>query len=70
MDNIYWSTEEALSTCADSMGDYLENVNMLDIKLVDGSYAEGVNAKGERFEIHVGGNGNFNDHMASFVLIN
>jgi hypothetical protein len=70
MDNIYWSTEESLPDNTCTMAHYLENVNMLDIILVDGSYAEGSNCQGEKYEIHVCGNGNFNDHMATFKLIN
>jgi hypothetical protein len=70
MESIYWETEEAHSNNSVTMGDYLESINMLDIHLVDGTYAEGSNAKGERYEIHASGNGDFNNHRIDFVLIN
>jgi hypothetical protein len=70
MDNIYWTTEDPHFCNNETMIDYLNNVNLLDITLVDGTYAEGVNTEGERFEIHVGGDGDSYHHKASFKKIN
>ena len=69
MDNIYWQTEESHATNNDTMCDYLENINMLDIKTVDGTYAEGRNAAGELYEIHASGNGDSFNHKIEFKLI-
>ena len=69
MDTVYWKTEEQHSDNSITMLDYLENINMLDIHMVDGTYAEGSNAKGDRYEIHASGDGDFNNHKIEFVLI-
>jgi hypothetical protein len=69
MDTIYWSTEEPLNTNDDTMQDYLENINMLDILLVQGTYAEGINAKGEKYEIHASGDGDFCNHKIEYKRI-
>lgn len=69
MEAIYWNTEEAHPDNNATMCDYLDNVNMLDITFVDGAYAEGTNCKGEKYEIHVSGNGDCFNHKAEFKLI-
>ena len=69
MESIYWSTEEQLSENSLVMNDYLESINMLDITVVDGTYAEGVNCKGEKFGIHASGNGDFFNHKIEFELL-
>ena len=69
MDTLYWTTDEELADNSCVMSDYLENANMLDITLIDGTYAEGVNAKGDRYEIHASGNGDFFNHKIEFKLI-
>ena len=69
MDTIYWETEEELNDNSFVMTDYLENINMLDIVFLDGTYAEGVNCNGEKFEIHASGNGDFFNHKIEFVKI-
>ena len=66
METIYWTTDEPLNDNSFVMTDYLENINMLNITLVDGTYAEGVNAQGQKFEIHASGNGDFNNHKIEF----
>ena len=66
MENIYWTTEEPHADNNTTMCDYLETINMLDITMVDGTYAEGVNAKGERFGIHASGDGDFFNHKIEF----
>jgi|TARA_Y100000310_G_scaffold294507_1_gene325023 hypothetical protein len=70
METIYWETEEELNENSFVMADYLENINMLDIVFLDGTYAEGVNCNGEKFEIHASGNGDFFNHKIEFVKIN
>ncbi len=70
MDNIYWETEDSHHDNSETMQDYIETINMLDIAFVDGTYAEGTNAQGQRFEIHASGNGDFNHHKITFTLIN
>jgi hypothetical protein len=70
MDSIRWKTDEPLQTNSETMSDYLNSWNMLDITFIDGSYAEGVNCKGEKYEIHAGGDGDFFNHVVSFKLIN
>jgi len=69
MEAIYWETEEELNDNSFVMTDYLENINMLDIVFLDGTYAEGVNCNGEKFEIHASGNGDFFNHKIEFVKI-
>ena len=69
MDNIYWHTEEPHHDNLETMQDYLSVLNMLDIDLVDGTYAEGTNAQGQRFEIHASGDGDFNNHKIEFKEI-
>ena len=70
MEPIYWKTEEPHYNNEATMQDYLENGNMLDITLVDGTYAEGVNCDGEKYEIHAGGNGDSFNHVITFKRIN
>lgn len=69
MEDITWSTEEPLNSNSDVMQDYLENINMLDITYIDGTYAEGMNCKGEKYEIHAGGDGDFFNHKIEFKRI-
>ena len=66
MNAIYWTTDEPLDNNTLVMTDYLENINMLDITLVDGTYAEGVDIQGQEFEIHASGDGDFNSHKIEF----
>jgi len=70
MKPIYWETEESHADNVETMCDFLENINMLDIDFVGGTYAEGVNAQGQRFGIHASGDGDFNHHKIEFVLLN
>lgn len=69
MNPINWNTPEPHADNSETMQDYLENINMLDITHVDDSYAEGVNCKGEKFGIHAGGNGDSYSHLVTFELI-
>ncbi len=70
METIYWETDEPHHDNNETMQDYIETINMLDIDFVDGTYAEGVNAQGQRFEIHASGDGDFTHHKVEFNLIN
>jgi len=69
MEPVYWETDEPHANNTETMCDYLEYINMLDIHLVDGTYAEGSNAQGQRFGIHASGNGDFTHHKIEYVLI-
>lgn len=69
MDDIYWHTDEPHSDNSETMSYYLEHMNMLDIVYVHGTYAEGVNAMGEKYEIHASGDGDFNNHKITFKEI-
>ena len=69
METIYWSTDEPLNDNTFVMSDYLECINMLDITMVDGTYAEGVNSKGEKYAIHASGDGDFFNHKIEFELL-
>ena len=70
MDNYCWTTEQPHGNNTITMCDFIENHNSwFDIEFIDGSYAEGVDTSGLRWEIHAGGNGNFNDHFVRFRLI-
>ena len=69
MDTIHWATEESHADNNETMCDYLESINMLDITVVDGTYAEGRNASGELYEIHASGDGDSFNHKVEFKLI-
>ena len=70
MEDITWSTDEYHHNNSITMSDYIDNFNMLDIDFVDGTYAEGSNASGDRYEIHASGDGDSFNHRISFVKIN
>jgi hypothetical protein len=69
METVYWCTEEPLDTTSDTMQDYLENINMLDITYVSGSYAEGSNNLGIGYEMYASGDGDFCNHKVEFKMI-
>ena len=69
LEPTYWRTEEPHADNNETMGDYLENHNMLDVDIVDGTYAEGVNCYGERFAIHASGNGDAFNHKVEYELL-
>ena len=66
METYYWTTDEPHFNNEETMSDYLETVNMLDIVFIDGTYAEGKNAKGEKFALHASGNGDSFNHKIEF----
>ena len=69
MKTYYWKTEEYHADNNATMQDYLDNVNMLDITMVDGTYAEGVNSKGDKYALHASGDGDSYNHKIEFELI-
>tara|TARA_R110000737_G_C14408139_1_gene455478 strand:- start:108 stop:353 length:246 start_codon:yes stop_codon:yes gene_type:complete len=73
--NYYWNTEEPHSDNNETMSEYLELQESftyeqhLTIIHVDGTYAEGLDCKGNKWALHAGGNGDFNNHQIKFVLL-
>ena len=67
IETITWKTEEPHADNLETMCDYMENINMLDITFIDGTYAEGVNCSGDKFGIHASGDGDFFNHKIEFV---
>lgn len=66
METIYFTTEEALCDNINTMLHFLEHINTLDITFLDGTYAEGVNCRGEKYAIHASGNGDYCNHKIEF----
>lgn len=66
METYYWTTEEPHPNNSHTMCEYLDIFNMLDITMADGSYAEGVNAQGQKFGLRASGNGDFYNHKIEF----
>ncbi len=51
MENYYWQTDETHANNSTTMCDWLDNHNTeLEITLVDGTYAEGVDKEGFKWE--------------------
>ncbi len=69
METIYWTTEEPHVDNMETMEYYLDEINMLDIIMVDGTYAEGVNLEGVKYAIHASGNGDSFNHKIEFEEI-
>ena len=70
METIYWRTEEPLNENSFVMSYFIDNINTeLDIYLVDGTYAEGVDTEGNEYAIHASGDGDFNNHKIEFELL-
>jgi len=68
MENYYWRTEEPHANNQTTMCDWIDNHNTsLEITFVDGTYAEGVDESGIKWEIHAKGDGDFNNHCVAFV---
>ena len=67
---VRWKTDKQHADNSETMQDYLHNENMLDIDIVDGSYAEGINAAGTRFAIRAGGDGDSYNHIVTFEILN
>lgn len=76
METYYWTTEEYHADNNVTMSEYLEMQEeftyeqQLTIDYVDGTYAEGVDCKGNRWGIHASGNGDSFNHKIEFELLN
>ena len=69
METYYWTSAEPHANNEQTMIYYLDDVNMLDITMVDGTYSEGKNAKGEKYALRASGNGDFCNHKIEFELL-
>jgi len=76
MEAYYWTTEEYHTDNNVTMREYLEmqegfkNEQHLSIDHTDGTYAEGVDYKGNRWGIHASGDGDSYNHKIEFELLN
>lgn len=67
---IYWETDEPLSENSFVMTDFIDHINTsLDIYLIDGTYAEGVDNEGNYYEIHASGDGDFTHHKVELMYM-
>ena len=69
IEDVLMTTDEPHFDNSETMRYYLDNHCMLDITLVDGTYAEGSNCAGDKYAIHAGGDGDSFHHRISFELI-
>jgi len=75
MDTYYWETNEEHANNSVTMSEYLEMQEgftyqqCLDVDYVNGTYAEGLDCKGNRWGIHASGNGDFFNHKIEFELL-
>ena len=69
METFYWNTEYPHNNNEHTMEEWLSKYCDLDITLTDGTYAEGMDKKGNLFAIHASGNGDFFSHKIEFVYI-
>lgn len=68
MKNYYWQTETSHANNQTTMCDFLDYHNTkLEITFVDGTYAEGIDENGVKWEIHARGDGDFFHHCVEFV---
>ena len=70
MEPVRWRTDEPHSNNTETMHEYIHNHNMIHITYLQGSYAEGVNGMGDKYEMHAGGDGDSFNHIVTFKLIN
>lgn len=66
MEDVTWTSEYPHSDNSHTMSEYLYEFNMLDIELVDGSYAEGVDCSGDLWAIRAMGGGDSFSHRVTF----
>ena len=66
---IYWHTDEPHADNTITMSEYINDMTLLDITLIDGTYAEGIDCNGQRYGIHASGNGDFCNHKIEFELL-
>lgn len=69
MEDYTWETFYPHVNNEETMREYIDEHTILDIVHVDGTYAEGVNTKGEKYAIHASGNGDFHHHRIRFELL-
>ena len=75
METYYWTTEEYHTDNNVTMSEYLEMQEdftyeqHLTIDHVDGTYAEGIDCKGNRWAIHASGDGDSFNHKIEFELL-
>ena len=71
MKTLRWTTDYAHNDNTVTMLEYLESINeTLTITYVDGTYAEGVDDEGFRYEIHASGDGDSFNHKVAFISMN
>ncbi|MFT7282463.1 MAG: hypothetical protein ACI9DM_002198 [Cyclobacteriaceae bacterium] len=74
MQTYYWISEHPHADNSETMAEYLQTKNdsierCLSITMVDGSYAEGVDAISRKYAIHASGNGDSYTHKVEFVRL-
>tara|TARA_R110000787_G_C13064462_1_gene408225 strand:- start:83 stop:331 length:249 start_codon:yes stop_codon:yes gene_type:complete len=75
MESYYWTTEEYHSDNNITMSEYLEmqeeftHEQHLTIDYADGTYAEGLDCKGNRWSVHASGDGDSFNHKIEFYLL-
>lgn len=72
VDDFTWESDNPHSDNSYTMEEYLNDhlPDKFDIIYHDGSYAEILDRNsGEKYEVHAGGDGDFNNHRIKFRLI-
>ena len=69
METFYWTTEYAHYNNEQTMQEWLDEYCELDITLVDGTYAEGMDKQGNLWAISASGNGDSFNHKIEFVSL-
>lgn len=66
MEDFTWKTEHPIYNIEMTMIDFIDNHCELDITLVDGTYAEGMDEADTLWGIYAKGDGDFYNHRISF----
>lgn len=75
MQTYFWETDYEHANNEETMAEYLEmqesftHEQHLTIDYIEGTYAEGLDCKGNRWAINASGNGDFRNHKIEFDLI-
>ena len=75
METYYWQTEQYHTDNNETMSEYLEMQEgftyqqHLIVDHIEGTYAEGIDCKGNRWAIHASGNGDSFNHKIEFELL-
>ena len=69
METFIWNTEYAHNDNEQTMQEYLHEYCELDITLIDGTYAEGMDKQGSLWAIRASGNGDFCNHRIEFEAL-